>query len=402
MSLIDQLSSESAWKRFREYKSLHSLMSIREFEVLDTFIAEKRYLNVTDDMVFSYPKKKLINKSGSQKKRVIYTYEEDESWVLKLLSFLMFRYDHLFEDSLYSFRRRRTVKKAIRSLTSIRNLREKYVLKLDVHDYFNSIPVDRLCEEFERYITDDDRLLEFLKYLFTQNKCYFNGELITEERGAMAGMPLSAFCANIYLSDMDRHFSGMNVPYYRYSDDILLVADTYEEIVEHFGYIKDHLNKKGLTINEEKTFIYEPHESFDFLGFKYDDGLIDLSDATVKKMKDKIARKSRSLYRWRIKKGASYEKAATVLIRKMNDKYYDFEGDNEFTWSRWFFPVLTTDKGLKVLDSYLLEYVRYLYSGRHYKGNYKVTYDDIKKMGYHSLINEYYRFRNDKRSGGTP
>ena len=39
---------------------------------------------------------------------------------------------------------------------------------------------------------------------------------------------------------------------------------------------------------------------------------------------------------------------------------------------------------------YLLEYVRYLDSGRHYKGNYRISYDDIKKMGYRSLKHEYY------------
>ena len=96
--------------------------------------------------------------------------------------------------------------------------------------------------------------------------------------------------------------------------------------------------------------------------------------------------------------GLSFEKAAAVLIRKMNEKYYDLEGDNEFTWSRWFFPVLTTDRGLKVLDSYLLEYVRYLYSGRHYKGNYRISYDGIKKLGYHSLVYEYYRYRDEKKA----
>lgn len=53
--------------------------------------------------------------------------------------------------------------------------------------------------------------------------------------------------------------------------------------------------------------------------------------------------------------------------------------------------LLTTDEGLKELDAYLIQYIRYLYSGRHYKGNYRVTYEKIKELGFRSLVNEFYK-----------
>ena len=53
--------------------------------------------------------------------------------------------------------------------------------------------------------------------------------------------------------------------------------------------------------------------------------------------------------------------------------------------------MLTTDEGLKEMDAYLIQYIRYLYSGRHYKGNYRITYDEIKALGYRSLVKEYYK-----------
>ncbi len=53
--------------------------------------------------------------------------------------------------------------------------------------------------------------------------------------------------------------------------------------------------------------------------------------------------------------------------------------------------MLTTAKGLKEVDGYLLEYIRFLHSGRHYKGNYRFKYDEIKKLGYRSLVNEFYK-----------
>ena len=43
------------------------------------------------------------------------------------------------------------------------------------------------------------------------------------------------------------------------------------------------------------------------------------------------------------------------------------------------------------------EYLRYLYSGRHYKGNYKITYEMLKKIGYRNLVNEYYKYIKERR-----
>jgi hypothetical protein len=111
------------------------------------------------------------------------------------------------------------------------------------------------------------------------------------------------------------------------------------------------------------------------------------------KMKGRISRKARALYRWRLRKGADYDRTARAMIRKFNRKFYDIDEESEFTWSRWFFPVLTSAEGLKELDAYLIEYIRYLYSGRHYKGNYAVSYEHIRELGFRSLVHEYYEYR---------
>ena len=79
------------------------------------------------------------------------------------------------------------------------------------------------------------------------------------------------------------------------------------------------------------------------------------------------------------------------MIKIFNKKFFDEEGENSFTWSRWFFPVLSSSDGLAELDRYLVMYLRYLSSGRHYKGNYSVKYETLKSLGLQSLVNEYYK-----------
>ena len=148
----------------------------------------------------------------------------------------------------------------------------------------------------------------------------------------------------------------------------------------------------GCKVNQYETQAMEQHltelghrlagpgEAWDFLGFCYRNGQIDLADATVKKMMGKIRRKAGKLYRRRKEKGVSFEKAARSMINSFDHKFYDLTGTNDFTWTRFYFPVITCADGLEKIDRYMLEYLRYLYSGRHYKGNYTVRYETLKKL----------------------
>lgn len=123
-------------------------------------------------------------------------------------------------------------------------------------------------------------------------------------------------------------------------------------------------------------------------------------DRFFEKTKAKIRRKSDALRRWRRRKGLSADKAAVGLIHVMNQKFYGCDDplDEEnradaFTWSRWFFPLLTTDRGLREIDAYMQEYIRYTVTGRHYKGNYRISCGQLQRWGYVSLVHEYYRHK---------
>lgn len=140
----------------------------------------------------------------------------------------------------------------------------------------------------------------------------------------------------------------------------------------------------------------KPGEPWEFLGFSYDHGKLDLSENTKRKTKAKIKRKAEALRRWQRKKGLTTDKAAIGFIRAMNRKFYGSEDTDDFTWNRWFFPNITEDSGLKEIDAYTQQYIRYTVTGRHYKGNYRISYEQLKKWGYRSLVHEYYKFLKEK------
>lgn len=392
MSLLDELKKEEVWQNFYRDRTNGKRLTKTETKYLEKFIEEKRYLQFGG---LGLPVKKLISKSGSAKKRVVYSYAEDDTLCLKLLAFLLEKYDCRLSDSCYSFRRGITAGSAFSKIKKIENLDKKYVLKADIANYFNSVPVEKLIEVIKEIIDDDEPLLGFLSDMLRQGRCIYEGETIAEERGAMAGVPTASFFANIYLLSLDRLFEAEKIPYFRYSDDILIICDSEDEKDRCFGILLSHITEKGLALNEKKVKVFLPGEGFEFLGFFCRNGEIDISKTTVDKMKGKISRKARSVYRKRITKGWTYEKAAASFIRSFDNKFYDISGTGVFTWTGFYFPVITVSDGLKIIDAYMLEYLRYLYSGRHCKGNYAISYDLLKKLGYTPLVSEYYTWRED-------
>ena len=395
MSLLNELSKKEVWQDFRDHKSRRDQLTRKELRDLDEFISKEEYLKVTENFSFGLPVKKLVVKMNSARKRVVYSFGREETWVLKLLAYLLYKYDNKVSDSCYSFRKHRTSKTAFDDIRKIQDLNERYVLKADIHDYFNSIDVEQLIVIIKEIIDDDEELVSFLSVILRQDKCIFEGEVIEEKRGAMAGVPLASFFANIYLLELDAEFAERGIPYFRYSDDIIIFTRDEKEREEVYTLLKEILDKKKLELNPDKLSLSGPHETWEFLGFSYKDGSIDLSSAVIKKMKARIRRKAHSVYRWKKRKKASFEKAATSMIRSFDYRFYDLTGDHDFTWTRFYFPVVNSVKGFKEIDDHMEMYLRYLYSGRHYKGNYKVTYEDLKKLGYTPLTAEYYNWKKE-------
>ncbi|MCR4789357.1 MAG: hypothetical protein K5888_12310 [Lachnospiraceae bacterium] len=401
--MLEKLNDEKVWEEFYDNRRISGHLSSDELKGLRTYIDEKRYGKIAEKILrgtyeFTVPNVSYISKVGSDKKRLVYVFPEDEVWILKHLAILLHKYDSKLSPACYSFRSDLSVKNAIRRVLNSRGLDKKFVLKTDIHDYFNSIPQERLCEKLSEFIDDDDMLRDMLIRLLSADIALSPDKqtLIRGNRGAMAGIPIAPFFANIYLKDLDDHFSKKGCMYLRYSDDIIIFSDDMNELLDLKTELDEHIREKGLTINKKKTSISKPGEGWEFLGFRYCNGVIDLSENTKRKIKAKIKRKAHALYRWRNKKGTTFEQTAFVMIRIFNYKFYDMAQTGDFSWAKWFFPVINTDEGLREIDRYLIRYIRFLYKGRHYKGNYRITYDDIKALGFRSLVNEFYGMRRKR------
>ena len=393
-SIIDLLGEQQTWEEFLTYRLLKGRFNWYEFDEADTYVSEAQYRDVVGRLQLgeplSVPTRHLVNKMGNGKKRVVYSFPSDEMIVLKAMTFLLYRYDSQLAPNCYSFRRGQTAHGAISHLVRTINNRPMWAYKLDIHNYFNSISIPLLLPILSEVLADDPPLYAFFERLLTDGRARVGDEIISEERGVMAGTPTSPFLANIYLREVDHHFAETGVLYARYSDDIILFAPNRETLDRHIGDLNAFLEKYRLEINPDKVRIYQPDEAFDFLGFKCKGRNIDIADATRRKMKEKIRRKARSLQRWRSKKGIAAEKAMKVLIRYFNRKFFESDDPSELTWSRWFFPIINQTEGLREIDHYLQYNLRYVATSRHNNANYRTRYDQLKQLGYRSLVHEFY------------
>ena len=395
MSIIEQLKKENVWNEFLQYKIDGGHMNKQEQKGLEAYIRNKEYEPVVESIVnkepFAIPTMKYINKKNSTKKRKVFSFSERENFILKALMFLLYKYDNIFSPNLYSFRRNISVKTAIDNITK-KDIKNMYGYKVDIQDYFNSVDTKIITEILHNKIKDDKQLVDFIVSIITEPKVWFNGEITNCRKGIMAGVPISGFLANLYLEELDKWFYEHNILYARYSDDIIVFAETKDEVDEYKNIIKQFLAKRNLTINKNKEFEIAPNEKLDFLGFSFTDDKVDLSDVALQKMKDKMRRKARALLRWKTKNKASNERAIRAYIRYFNRKFFDNPKYNEITWCRWYFPIITTDNSLHVLDDYMIQNIRYIATGKHTKANYNLKYETIKEYGFKSLVHHYYNF----------
>ena len=404
MGILEEISSQKTWEEFLAHRLQKGRFNWREFDEADIFVGEEQYLPVVRRILSGegpgVPQKKLVNKMGSDKKRVVYSFGPEEMAVLKLISFLLYKYDSSFASNCYAFRRGLRATDAV--LRVHKQVRDKrlWAYKTDIHDYFNSIPVSKLLPKLKALLDDDPGLYGFFERMLSDDRAVSDGVIIHEKHGVMAGIPTAPFFADVYLSNLDHYFEDQGVIYARYSDDIIVFAEERSTLEACKEKLLEFISDAGLEVNPSKERIFSPDEPYEFLGFSCKGDVIDISSASIEKMKGKIRRKMRAVQRWKKRRDVAPERAMERIIAFFNRKFFDTDPDEDgrpLTWARWYFPVITTDEGLRKIDHYLQQCIRVVCTGRYNSSNFKVSYDTLKNLGYRSLVHEYYESRNGKQ-----
>lgn len=134
-----------------------------------------------------------------------------------------------------------------------------YVLKCDIHHFFESINHDVLKAELRRRIDDDWA-------------CNMVNDIVDSfgAKGIGLGSQVSQLVALMYLDKLD-HFikERLKIRYYvRYMDDFILIHKDREYLKYCLMQIREHLAEIDLTLNS-KTTIHKLKQGVCFLNWKY-------------------------------------------------------------------------------------------------------------------------------------
>lgn len=210
-----------------------------------------------------------------------------------------------FEPSTYGFRPKRSGQDAIVNLftkLSSRSTR-KWIFEGDFKGCFDNLNHKYILNCLEDFPAKY-AIQKWLKSGFVDNDSFHD-----TDSGTMQGDIVSPLLANIALHGMEEE---LGVSYYmdrenhklarksvgvvKYADDFVIVCKTKEEATSMYEKLEPYLNKRGLTLAENKTQVTHIEEGFNFLGFnlrqyKTNKGmtlLIKPSKASIKKAKEKI------------------------------------------------------------------------------------------------------------------
>ena len=177
-----------------------------------------------------------------------------------------------------------------------------YFLKLDMKKYFDSISHNKLATLFAAKFKDKALLNLFDKLLASY--------CVTEGRGLPIGNLTSQYFANFYLGFFDHYAKEkMQVKgYVRYMDDVLLFANTMQEIRDILHTAKHFLEGELLLTLKEET-IGKTASGVPFLGFLLKPQGIYLAQKKKKRLKKRIKE-----YRYKHECGAWNEEEYALHI----------------------------------------------------------------------------------------
>lgn len=203
---------------------------------------EDKIISEINNNIFAFDSqpKCLTIKDYLGKERKIFVYNVIERWVQEFIKLQIEpSVEQIIVEYTYAFRRK---KSDLDSYRYILKDNPKYILRIDIKDYFSSINKDKLFSDLENIKIQKD-ILELIKKSLSH--CGI---------GLPPGNVLSCMLSNFSLHDFDILFPNR---YTRFSDDMMFGCDSAEEVDSILDSVRNTLKNKGFLINEAKTRVVE-------------------------------------------------------------------------------------------------------------------------------------------------
>jgi retron-type reverse transcriptase len=240
---------------------------------------------------FSFYKQKLIVKSVNKTREISIPTLRDKLVIKYLYSYIADKFEKITKNILLP---QQIIKK-------VRDSKSQYdsFIKVDIQNFFPSINHEILLEKLKTKI-DDEKILGLITKAITQStvdaKTPFKQRVKYNNMvGVPQGLSISGLLAEIYINDLEQKYTNKkNLEFFRYVDDVLIfcnnndIDEIIKELKNDFEDLK--LSIHDFEVNSNKSSFGNISESFEFLGFKFQNELISVRESSIQKMYTNISK----------------------------------------------------------------------------------------------------------------
>jgi len=186
------------------------------------------------------------------------------------------------EVSSFAYRKGRSVKMAVATITQYRDEGYQWVVDADITTFFDQIDHRLLIEKLTRTIPDGSVVPLIELWLAATIQSEHQPPYLLQ-KGVPQGSPISPLLSNIYLDDLDEALLGENLRLVRFADDFLILCKDQNDAEEALHLTSDVIDSLKLSLNTEKTHITNFDEGFRFLGVDFIRNLVRPADPSTGK-----------------------------------------------------------------------------------------------------------------------
>ena len=326
-------------------------------------------------------------KKTNDKLRPLYVLSKEGTWAFGLLNHCLHRYDDCFSKSVYLHVLQRNAVALFALIRQNGGLQDYYLFRGDIHAFDPSISEKLLIDSINEHFDFDPKLRDFLRSIAEKKDYMKPGDdtVYLDAPAQKTGFPLAGLFENVVLSDLDKRLEQEAEIYVRYGDDIIIASKKEKELLRLRDLYVSLLGKKGLSLSEKKCFVVRPGEAVEFLGFEIRRGEIDVTPNFFNQiLVDLGGFKKSALVLFKQKQIPPFlriKPTLKYLEKKLNDPSIEKA-----------FSIISTTDTLRIIDARILDVIRTIVTGKEGKGKYRLSYEELQRYGYRSLVNRYYQF----------
>lgn len=229
-----------------------------------------------------------VPKSNNEKRRLGLLSVKDKIVQQAILNLIHPRLDCLFVNNSYGYRPGKGPVKAVnRTRDFMLTIRDGWVLRLDVDNFFDTVNHEILFGRLAPYIKDEE-ICRLVHLCVAMGNVSRNDKWHDNKSGLPQGALLSPLLANFMLHPFDQFVLSRTPRYVRYADDFVLFASNEEEARLWTSQIASFLQSR-LQLGLNQPYHIAPcGQGFEFLGIRIQDAGYSLSDKKLRDLTQRI------------------------------------------------------------------------------------------------------------------